>query len=106
MTLTISMKQLYCNLTSTKPEELLDVSKLAFNFVSHNRFVSMLYNKDIITSLKKIIEQNSDRIVKVLSLVLPKLAHGFHRQRADDFGFSTFDPNSSLLVSKKNKIMC
>ena len=52
MTLTISMKQLYCNLTSTKPEELLNVSKPAFNFVIHKRFVSTLYNKDIITSLE------------------------------------------------------
>ena len=103
MTLTIAMKKLYCNLTSTKPEELLDVSKPAFNFVSQKRFDSTLYNKDIITPLKKIIEQNSDRIVKVLSLVLPKLANGFHRQRADVFGFGTFDPNSSLLVSKKNQ---
>ena len=103
MKLTIAMKQLYCNLTSTKPEELLDVSKPAFNFVSHKRFDSTLYNQDIITSLKKIIEQNSVRIVKVLSLVLPKLAYGFHRQRADVFGFGTFDPNSSLLVSKKNQ---
>ena len=38
--LTISMKQLYLDLTTTKPEMLLDVSKPAFGFVSKERFDS------------------------------------------------------------------
>ena len=42
MKLTISMKQLYCNLTSIKPEELLDVFKPISNVVSHKRFVITL----------------------------------------------------------------
>lgn len=102
--LTVSMKQLYLDLTTTKPELLLDLSKPAFAFVSKDRFEHCKYNKDLLTAIKKAVDENSDRIVKVLSLTLPKLASGFHRQRADVFGFGSYDPDSSLLVTKKDQV--
>lgn len=101
--LTVAMKQLYMDLTTTNPEKLLDVTQPAFAFVSKDRFDSCKYNTDVVAAVKSVVEQNSDRIVKVLSLTLPKLAAGFHRQRADVFGFGNFDPESTLLVSKKDQ---
>ena len=102
--LTVSMRQLYMDLTTTKPEKLLDLTKPAFDFITKERFDSCKYNKDLLAAVKRIVDQDSERIVKVLSLTLPKLASGFHRQRANVFGFGSFDPDSSMLVSKKDQV--
>ena len=98
--LTTSMKELYHDLTTSKPERLLDISKPAFEFVTQERFESCKYGSEIVSALKLVVDAHSDRIVRLLALCLPKLSEGFQRQRGDVFGFGTFDPESSLLVSK------
>ena len=96
------MQQLYLDLTTTDPEKLLDLSQPAFKFVSRKRFDNLAkWDKDIITSLETSIEAHRPEIIKVISLMLPKLAEGWQRQRANVFGFGNFDPNSDQLLTKK-----
>ena len=94
------MQQFYLDLTTTDPEKLLDLSQPAFKFVSRKRFDNLAkWDKDIITSLETSIEAHRPEIIKVISLMLPKLAEGWHRQRANVFGFGNFDPNSDQLLT-------
>ncbi|KAI8509055.1 hypothetical protein Bbelb_129030 [Branchiostoma belcheri] len=101
--LTLHMKELYLDLTTTDPRALLDTSKPAFGFITQESFQKCKYSEEILSAVANVVREHSDRIVKVVSLALPKLAEGFHRQRADVFGFGNFDENSELLVSKKDQ---
>ena len=53
-------------------------------------------------AVKQFTDIHSIRIINVLRLLLPKLADGFHKQRADVFGFGEFDKDSKMLVLNKN----
>ena len=102
--LTTAMQQLYTDLTTTKPDDLLDLSQPAFLFTSKERFEFCVksWDESIIQSIQIFVKIHKERIVKVLHLVLPKLAKGFHLQRGHVFGFGTFDPESKLLVTTKD----
>lgn len=102
-TLTYHMKELYLDLTTADPQALLDTSKPAFGFITRELFQKCKYNGEILSAVANVVGEHSDRIVKVISLALPKLAEGFHRQRADVFGFGDFDEDSGLLVTKKDQ---
>ena len=53
-------------------------------------------------SLEAAIDEHGDKIVEVLSLILPELAQGFFVQRGNVFGFGPFDPDSDKLVTKQD----
>ena len=71
----------------TKPELLLDLTRPAFGFTSKERFDSVLYPKEIISSMETAIETYRGPVVSVLKLLLPRLATGWERQRGDMFWF-------------------
>ena len=43
-----------------------------------------------------------DEVVKVLKVVLPKLADGFFRQRGHVFGFGDYDVDNPMLLLSKD----
>ena len=88
----------------TSPNDLLDVSKPAFKFVSKERFEHSFksWDKKLIESVQKFANHHADRIVGVLKLVMPKCADGFHLQRAHIFGFGSFDQENPMLVDNKD----
>ena len=102
--LTTAMRQLYHDLTTTNPGQLLNISKQAFQFVSDERFQNCFgsWPPELLESVKAFVNIHSDRVICVLKLVLPRCAEGFHLQRGSVFGFGTFDPNSPMLVTNKN----
>lgn len=55
-----AMQQLYTDLTSTNAENLLDLSKPAFSFVSERRYKSCLWKPEVIKSQIASSEINSD----------------------------------------------
>ena len=95
------MRQLYKDLKTTDTKDLLDISKPAFSFIDEKRFKECIkWDKDVLKSLKDNIAIHSEKIVDVLSLILPELAQGFFVQRGDVFGFGPFDPDSDKLVTR------
>ena len=101
-----AMQRLYVDLTTCNPEDLLDLSRPAFKFISEKRYKSYLWNQDTISSIKEAISANRAEVTKVIKLMLPKLAEGWHRQRGDVFGFGDYDKNSpKLLLNKDIKIL-
>ena len=97
-----AMQQLYVDLTTCNPEDLLDFSRPAFKFISLRRFNSCKWDKNIIASLEQAISVNRTEVIKVLKLMLPQLAIGWHRQRADVFGFGDYDKSSPRLLLSKD----
>jgi hypothetical protein len=85
--LQVAFPCLYQDLVETKPELLLDLTKPAFSFTSQERFDSVLYPKEIISSIEAAIETYRGEIVSVLKLLLLQLASGWERQRGEMFGF-------------------
>ena len=77
------MQQLYSDLISTDPAALLDLSRPAFKFISQERYDSCKWSEDILTSLENAISVHKDEVTKGIGLMLPKLAEGWHRQRAN-----------------------
>lgn len=101
-----AMQQLYIDLTSTSPENLLDLSKPAFSFVSERRYKSCLWKPEVIKSLERGIAEHCNELVQIFKIILPKLAEGWFRQRGDVFGFGDYDKNSEkLLISKNIKVL-
>ena len=102
--LTPAMQQLYLDLTTTDPNQLLDISKPAFHFVSKERFKNCFgsWAPELLESVKTFVNIHSERVICVLKLVLPKCADGFYLQRGSVFGFGAFDPNSPMLVTNKD----
>ena len=101
-----AMQRLYVDLTTCNPEDLLDLSRPAFKFISEKRYKSCLWNQDILSSIKEAISANRAEVTKVIKLMLPKLAEAWHRQRGDVFGFGDCDKNSlKLLLNKDIKIL-
>ena len=90
-----AMQKLYENLTrTTDMGKLLDLSKPAFDFINESQFKLRLWLKKLLNALSL----NKPELVKILKLMLPKLAEGWLRQRGDVFGFGNFDQESSRLL--------
>ena len=99
--LIITMCQLYEDLRTTNIADLLDITRPAFKFVSADRFKKCLkWDKQVLKSVAAAIAEHRDKVINVLSLILPELAEGFFVQRGDVFGFGAFDLNSEKLVTK------
>ena len=79
--------QLYRDLVEVKLELLLDLSSPALKFVSPERFKSCLYPAELLEPTKQVIEVHRNSIVKVLGILLPKLADGWSLQRGAVFSF-------------------
>jgi hypothetical protein len=95
------MRQLYEDLKTTNVNDLLDISKPAFQFVEPKRFKECIKWEDVLLkAVKDSVETYKVKVVAVLSILLPRLADGFFVQRGDVFGFGNLDPNSSKLVTK------
>ncbi|KAL4236509.1 hypothetical protein ACF0H5_004895 [Mactra antiquata] len=56
------------------------------NFVSQERFRQNRYDDNICIALNKTTEELHNEVVKVLSMLLPKLAKGFQNQKGEIFG--------------------
>ena len=81
--------KLYTDLTTTKPEKLLDLSTQAFNFISENRWKYCQLPMDLLDPTRVIVQEKWGELVKVIGLLLPKLAAGWERQRGDEYGFGS-----------------
>ena len=82
------MCQLYEDLKTTDVRDLLDISRPAFKFVDAGRFKRcMNWDKQVLKSIEDAVLQHKDKVVNVLSLMLPELAEGFFVQRGNVFGF-------------------
>ena len=85
--LTEAFPHLYTDLVYVKPGLLLDLTHPALSFVSKERFESYLYPSDLLEPTKQVIEANRSSIIKVLDILLLKLADGWSRQRGSVFNF-------------------
>lgn len=92
--------QLYTDLITTNPEKLLDLDKPAFEFISEERFKHSNYPEELLAPVRLVIEENKEQVVKVLGLLLPRLAKVWERQRGDQYGFgSSPDPEAKEKVA-------
>ena len=93
--LMVAFPALYDDLTTTPMDRLLDLTKPAFSFVSQKRWEQCLYSKELLAPVTKIVEANKCEVVKVLQVLLPRLAAGWERQRGDQFQFGpNVDPEA------------
>lgn len=99
-----AMQQLYTDLITVNPDRLLDVSKPALAFISVQRFelTKQRWEKCVLDAIVEFTAIHKERMIKLISVILPKLAEGFHLQRANVFGFGDFDENSEMLVTTKD----
>ena len=69
------MRQLYEDLKTTDPSKLLDTSQPSFKFIDAKGFgESMKWDKDVLSSVNEYAKTYNDRVVQVLSILLPRLA--------------------------------
>ena len=102
-TLQTAFPTLYEDLTTTKPELLLDFSQPAFKFVSSQRFKHCLYSSELLKPALDVTEQYRPEVVSTLRILLPKLAVGWSRQRGEIFEFGDVEPKESISGLKKVK---
>ena len=95
--LVVAFPQLYTDMTTVKPELLLDLSRPAFSFVSSERFEACAYPANLIEPTV-LIEENRSDVVAALKILLPQLASGWALQRGDMFEFG--DNPDSLFAMK------
>ena len=62
--------------------------------------MQMKWDGNILETLSENIEKYREKVINVLSLVLPELARGFFVQRGDVFGFGDFNPMSPKRVTQ------
>ena len=91
---------LYTDLTTTKPELLLDLTQPAFKFVSLERFKHCSYSMDLLQPTLDVIEEYREDVVASLGIVLPKVAEGWLRQRGHVFEFGSSKENSMKKISE------
>ena len=98
-----AFKQLYEDLISTEPEKLLDVNVPAYAFISEARFNETRYEADVCSAIETVANELRPDLLKVLRLLLPKLADGFKNQKGSIFGFgdSTESPHSLDKMDKQ-----
>lgn len=85
--LVVAFPQLYTDLTTVKPELLLDLTRPAFSFISAERFKACLYPAKLLEPTLLLIEENRSDVVRALQILLPELASGWALQRGSMFEF-------------------
>ena len=89
---------LYKDLTTTKTELLLDLTKPAFKFISEDRFKHSLYPAHLLQPTNEIIESYREDVLSSLRILLPMLAEGWKLQRGDMFEFGEKGGESSMSI--------
>ena len=92
-TLVEAFPSLFNDLSSTKPELMLDLTTPAFSFVSKDRFQHCLYPSDLLQPTIEVIEQYRSEVCHCLQLLLPMLAKGWKQQRGELFDFGGVNNN-------------
>ena len=80
---------LHLDLTTTAPEKLLNLDCPAFTFISAERFKASNFPEHLLAPAREILSENSDLAVKVIGLLLPRLALGWERQRGSEYSFGS-----------------
>ena len=98
--LMVAFPALYVDLTTTEPAKLLNLDSPAFSFISSERFKHSNFHEELLAPARLVLQQNKEQATKVISLVLPRLAKGWERQRGNEYGFGTNpDPEHKDRVS-------
>ena len=97
--------KLYNDLTSTNPEQLLNLSSPAFSFVSKERFDSCKYESHLLHPTLEISKTHKQEVIDVIALLLPQIASGWELQRGSIFGFgeNVSEKDSNLKIENLNQ---
>jgi hypothetical protein len=93
-----AFQQLYLELRDTDACTLLNVNEPAFSLVSSDRFRQTKYDDDICIS--RVVTAFQPEVLKLLRIILPKLAEGFQRQKGDIFSFGEYDQSSEHALAR------
>ena len=80
-------KELYEDLQTTPTSDILNLDKLCFRFANKQLEMEEFVDWDatLISSVKEAVDHYQEKVTTLLSLLLPKLAHGFFVQRGNIF---------------------
>ena len=85
--LMVAFPALYRDLITTAPQELLNLDKPAFKFISEDRFQKTNFPEELLAPSRLVLSQNKELATQVLELLLPKLAKGWEKQQGDEYSF-------------------
>lgn len=89
-----AFQQLYQELEEVDVATLLQVQEPAFRFVSQERFHRTKYDEDVCDAILKVATSFQPQVIKLLQMILLKLATGFQRQQGDIFAFGDYDESA------------
>ena len=95
-----AFQQLYQELKEVDVATLLQVQEPAFKFVSKERFQHTKYDEDICDAILKVATSFQPQVIKLLKMIIPKLATGFQRQKGDIFAFGDYDESAQNAVTQ------
>ena len=98
-----AFQQLYQELRDTDACKLLSVSEPAFTFVSADRFRQTKYDDDVCEAISRVVIAFQPEVLKLLRIILPKLAEGFQRQKGDIFSFGESDEVSEHALAQMDQ---
>ena len=99
-----AFQQLYRDLFETEAENLLVLNKPAFSFVSKARFYQTQNDEEICEAIQQTINEMKPQVIKLLKVILPRLADGFKNQKGDIFGFANqYAKESQYTLSKMDQ---
>lgn len=103
--ITDAFRRLHTALLSVAPQEFLRVDGPALPFVSDEVFAARKYPEEICVSILEMAETHREDVVRLIGLLLPRLAHAFERQRGQVCGFGATNPEECQLASyDQNKL--
>jgi hypothetical protein len=91
--------QLYRDLLEVDAAKLLNTVEPAFSFISADRFQQTKYDDDICAVVNEVAVSFRSDVVKLLQMILPKLAEGFQKQKGDIFSFGNYDQSAKHSLS-------
>lgn len=100
--LVLAFPTLYTDLTTTKPELLLDLTTPAFTFISKERFKHCVYPSHLLQPTVEVIENNRSEVISTIKILLPILADGWKLQRGDMFDFGGDQKSKDVSMKIKN----
>ena len=99
-----AFQQLYRDLLETEAENLLLLDKPAFSFVSEARFYQTHCDEEICEAIQQTINEIKPQVIKLLKMILPRLADGFKNQKGNIFGFANqYAKESQYSLSKMDQ---